>query len=150
MTVKFQRERAQDIFADLKPLFEAHWKELTTNPDVALDPDFDTYRAIEDAGALRCFTARDADKEIIGYAIFFVRSNLHNKTSLRAFQDLVFIKPDCRGGGRGFIKWCDKELESEKVQFIVRSTNAASDFGPPILKPMGYELVNHVYQRRLF
>lgn len=147
-STSFQRERSQDIFHEVMPLLELHYKEISHYHDIPLDPDFEKYEAMENAGAVRTFTARDEEKNIIGYAVFFVRHNLHYKTSFQAYQDILFIHPERRGFGFKFIKWCDEQLKDEGVQVVYHHVKTAHNFGP-VLERMGYECIDLIYGKRL-
>ena len=87
--MKFQRQKAQDVFKEMIPLLEAHWQEIAHYKDIPLDPDFDAYFRAEDAGMLRVFTARDENDVLIGYAVFLIRFNIHYKSSKQALQDVI-------------------------------------------------------------
>jgi hypothetical protein len=78
------------------PTSRTHWREITHYADIPLDPDIDTYNTMEVIGALRCFTAREQGR-LVGYAVFFIRHNLHYRSSLQAMQDVLFVLPEHRG-----------------------------------------------------
>ena len=146
--INFKREVAQDCFQEAMPLLMAHWEEIAHYKDIPLDPDFEQYAKCEQSGMLRCYTARIDENALVGYAVFFVRSNPHYKTSIQASQDILFISKNHRGMGGRFIKWCDEELRSEGVAVVYHHIKAAHNFGP-MLERFGYELVDLIYSRRL-
>lgn len=146
----FARE-SYEVFANLpvfKFLLKEHWSEIAHYPDIPLAPDWETYCKAEAIGALRVYVAR-AESAPVGYAIFFVRPHLHYKTSIQAQQDVLFVAKEHRGFGAKFLQWCDEQLRAEGVQVILHHVKAAHDFGP-LLKRLGYELVDLVYARRVF
>ena len=67
---------------------------------------------------------------------------------LYAVQDIVFIDPECRGGGFKFIRWCDEQLRELGVNVVTHHIKAAHNFGPA-LERMGYTLQDLIYSRRL-
>lgn len=146
--MRFARERFQDTIDEAMPLVTAHYDEIAHFKDIPLDPDHVMYAALEDAGVLRVFTARTDEDQLIGYAVFFVRPNIHYKTSLQAAQDVIFIHPNHRGTGGKFILWCDEELRKEGVQAVYHHVKAAHNFGP-MLERFGYQLIDLIYGRRL-
>lgn len=146
--MKYQREKAHDVIAEIKPLIEKHYLEIAHFQDIPLVPDYQAYMNAEDNGALRVFTVRSEDGLMIGYAIFFVRLNIHYSTSLQASQDILFVDPDHRGTGAKFILWCDQQLKDEGVQAVYHHVKEAHNFGP-MLERMGYQLVDLIYTRRL-
>lgn len=146
--ITFQKELLKDCMEEMKPLFTEHWKEIAAYDDIPLDPDEERYYNIEREGVLRVYTARAESKELIGYAVFFVNTNAHYKTSLQASQDIIFIHPKHRGIGGRFILWCDEQLKAEGVQVVFHHLKAKHNFGP-MLERFGYELVDLIYGKRL-
>lgn len=146
--MNFQRERFDTIFDEAYPLFELHFKEIAHYQDIPLAPELKTYTHLEDIGAARTFTSRDESGALIGYAVFFVKHNIHYSSSLQASQDIIFLHPEKRGEGYKFIAWCDEQLRAEGVQVVYHHTKAKHSFGPT-LERMGYELVDLIYGRRL-
>ncbi len=145
------RELLNDgLLEEVGPLLRAHWVEIAHYPDIPLDPDFNSYRALEAQGNLRVFTARDAlaGMELVGYACFIVRANIHYRTSLQAVQDVLYIRPDRRGFGRDFISWCDEELRKDGVQVVYHHVKLAHDWGR-LLERLGYERIETIWGRRL-
>jgi GNAT superfamily N-acetyltransferase len=147
--MQFQKEQlSPELFAEMLPLLTAHYKEIAHYQDIPLEPDYSSYKHLSDSDCLRIFTARNDDKELIGYCVYFVRENLHYKSSLQAVQDIVYVRPDCRGVGARLIKWSDEQLKADKVQVVYQHVKSAHNFGP-MLERMGYELVDLIYARRL-
>jgi len=145
--MRFSRESLK-TYDEAYPLIIEHYKEISNFHDIKLDPDFEIYKAVEDAGTLRVFTARDDSGTLIGYAVFIVKSNIHYKSSLQATQDVIFIKKKNRGTGMKFISWCDEQLKSEGVQVVYHHVKVKQNFGPA-LERLGYELIDLIYGRRL-
>lgn len=152
--MRFQRETLTPaLYDELKPLLEKHFHEIAHYQDIPLDPAIEQYLSIEKMGALRVFTCRefvDYEETLIGYAVFFVRPNLHYKNSLQASQDILFIHHAFRHAGFGakFLSYCDGELKKEGVQVVYHHVKQAHNFGP-LLERLGYELVDLIYGRRL-
>ena len=146
--MRFTQETVEQNVAESKPLLESHFKEIAQFQDIPLDPDYDQYIALEKAGFIRCFIARDTDGAMVGYAVYFVRNNLHYRGSLQAVQDVIFIKPEFRGRGGRFILWCDEKLKEQGVQVVYHHVKSKFNFGP-MLEKCGYELVDLIYARRL-
>lgn len=144
----FQQEILSAIWDELIPLLKEHWKEIAHYSDIPLDIDRATYERLEQAGAIRLYTLRD-DRELVGYACFFINNHPHYKSSKQAQQDVIYISPKSRGGsGYWFIKECDSELRREGVQVVSHHVKAAHNFGP-MLERIGYTLQDLIYTRRL-
>jgi hypothetical protein len=147
--MNYQRERFLDVVAEATPLLVRHWKEIAHYQDIVLNPDISGYVDIERRGGLRLFTARDG-KKLAGYAVFFIRHNMHYQDSLQAVQDVLFLDEGYRKGFTGIklIKYADEALRDEGVQVVYHHIKSAHNFGP-ILERMGYQLVDLIYARRL-
>ena len=148
-TIAFAREPLADCREDLRPLLEDHWREIAHYQDIPLRPDWEAYTRIERDGGLRIFTLRDYGV-LRGYAVFFVRWNLHYMTSLQAAQDVLYLDPILRGQALGaqFIAWCDEELRKEHVQVVYHHVKLSHDWGA-LLARLGYERVETIWSRRL-
>lgn len=146
--IEYGSERVSEIWKEIYPLFEKHWDEISHFKDIPLEPDYDLYVKMDGLGMVRVYTARE-NGVLIGYSVYLIRPNLHYKSSLQANQDVIYIRPERRGFGSKFIAWCDEKLREEKVQIVTHHVKEAHDFSP-VLKRMGYELVDKLYCRRLF
>jgi hypothetical protein len=84
--ISFQQESLVTTKEDARPLLEKHWEEIALNKDVIkLNPDWDAYADLEDAGILKIFTAR-SDGKLIGYFVVFVKAHIHYKDHLRGIN----------------------------------------------------------------
>lgn len=172
-----QREpMTRELLAEALPLLQAHWSEVAHFQDIPLDVDEEAYLNADALGMLRCYTVRretdvrrgplpstallqegiydqratwSIEQRLVGYALYFVRPNLHYKTSVQASQDVIYLDPSVRGGtGYRFITWCDDQLRAEGVVAAYQHSKAAHDFGK-LLQRQGYELVDLIYAKRL-
>lgn len=147
-TASFQREKIVDIWQEMLPLLEAHWREVALFQDIPLEVDWEAYSRMEGADAVRLYTLRNELEELIGYSVFFIVQHPHYKSSKQAQQDVIFISPKARGIGKQFIQDCDEELRKEGVQVVSQHVKAAHNFGP-VLERIGYQLSDLIYVRRL-
>ena len=146
--MRFARETLSSIKDEIEPLLELHWREIAHYQDILLEPDWAAYFRAEELGLARFYTARDDQGYLIGYIVFFLRFNIHYKSSLQASQDILFIHPERRGFGAKFIAWCDDQLKLEGVQAVYHHVKQAHNFGP-LLERLGYSLVDLIYAKRL-
>lgn len=146
--MQFCLEKIKDNLEEVEPILHEHYKEIAHFQDIPLDPDYDQYIQLEDAGVTRFYVARDKDNYMIGYALFFVRHNIHYKTSLQAMQDIIYIRKQSRGIGGRFIAWCDEQLRAEGVNVVYHHVKNEHNFGP-LLEKLDYKLIDHIYGRRL-
>ena len=144
--IVFAHESVADVRSEIEPLLAMHWREIAHYQDIPLDPDWDFYLM---SPSVRVFTARDGGR-LIGYGVFFIGPSRHSKTSVQAVEDILFLHPEYRGGraGYGLVRYCDDQLKAEGAQVVYQHVNSEHDFGP-LLKRCGYELVDHIYGRRL-
>lgn len=142
----FSRERVTPKLIDeLVPIIAAHYHEIANFKQVACEPDFSRYEALDKAGFLRVYTAR-LDGKLVGYSVFSVLNPIHFKRSLQAHEDLLFLDPKMRKGldGYRFIRWCDQELTKEGVEVIYHHVKRDHNHGA-LLERQGYELVDMVW-----
>jgi len=147
---QYQRESVAELWDELAPLLEAHYREIAIWHDIALDPDREIYERIEALGQLRVYTVR-ADRRLIGYAVFFVRPNLHYRQSVWAQQDVVFVAPEHRhrGVGQLLLAFAEGELRVEGVQVVVHHVKLAHPQLGAVLQQLGYEPAETIYAKRL-
>jgi GNAT superfamily N-acetyltransferase len=157
MTTELLSERVtfteQPLTAELidaaLPLLEAHYREIAHYPDIPLVIDRAMYLQAAAQGMVRVFLFFDGP-DLQGYAVFFVKTNMHYATSRQATQDILYLAPKYRGQllGARFIDWCDAQLRKAGVQVVYQHVKTAHDFGPT-LDRLGYERVEAIWARRL-
>lgn len=158
----FQRERPHELLDEARPLFEAHYKEIAHYQDIALDINEAAYCELEEAGLLRCFTAR-YNGDLVGYCVFIVRPNLRYSQSLQASQDILYLDKSRRGAlyGKRLLDFCHERLRAEGVQVVYQHSKAdaqirdaigeighRTDVGR-IFEKLGYELIDLIHGKRL-
>lgn len=147
MNSTVQREAPADVLEEIKPLLQAHWREIAHYQDIPLQPDYDWYLTCP---ALRCFTSRNQGGRITGYVVFGVAANKHYMTSVQAVQDILFVDPRDRGGvGRQLIRSSDAALKAEGVQVVYHHQKLAHPALGELLRGEGYEPVEVIWAKRL-
>jgi hypothetical protein len=153
------------LLTEALPLLAEHWGEVAHYQDIPLNVDVDGYLAA--AESIRCYTVRGpaneyhirtrergqwclAANELVGYALFFVRANLHYSQSVQAVQDVVYLHPSVRGGtGARFLAYCDAQLTAEGVQVVYHHAKHAHPQLATALSRLGYTPVETIYGKRL-
>jgi hypothetical protein len=107
----------------------------------------EVYEALERPECLRLFTAR-VDGHLVGYCAYFVRRNMHYKSSLQALQDLVVMLPENSEALPDLIGFAEGELGAEGVQVIYHHASAAPSLDGAALERMGYEVLDHIWAKR--
>ena len=98
--VHFAVESFADVWPEAEPLTRPHWKEIAKNKGLlTLNPDLDKYRRLDANGHLLLVTAR-ADGDLIGYFVWIISAHPHYKHVLAGEEDLHFLSPEYRSGGR--------------------------------------------------
>lgn len=146
----FQRERVHSLWPELRPLLKQHWREIAHYDDIPLCPDEVKYEALENANLLRIFTVRIAG-DLVGYAVCMVGFALHYASSIQAVHDVLWLKPEHRETSLGWqlLKFYQRELKKEGVQVDAQHVKAKHTKLGRLLEGDGYELVDHVYLKRL-
>ena len=135
---------------EIASLCVRHWEEIAHNKDfIKLDPDWDKYANLANAGMMSVTTARDGSI-LVGYQIYFVMPHLHYKQSLTAMSDVLFLAPEHRIGAAGIrlMKAAEEELVKLGVQRIVQNVKLSNDWGS-ILERMGYKPFERIYTKIL-
>lgn len=148
--ITYQQESLVTTKEDARPLLEKHWEEIALNKDtIKLNPDWDAYADLEDAGILKIFTAR-SDGNLIGYFVVFVRSHIHYKDNLFAYNDILYLDKDYRKGftGSKLIKFAEKCLKEDGVSVIVVNTKRHKPFDV-LLSWLGYKHIENIYSKVL-
>lgn len=137
MNIKYNTESFKSIWNEICPILSDHYEEVAFYKDIPLEVDKNQYFELDDTGYIKVFTARE-NGVLIGYNIFFLRHNMHYKSSFQAANDVIYIQKDKRGFGREFIKWCEEELIKTGVQVIGYHIKFSHDWGH-VLTEMGYD-----------
>ena len=148
--IAYQQESLVTAKNDMLPLLEMHWKEIALNQDkIKLNPDWDAYADLEDAGVLRIFTARK-DGVMIGYFVCFVKAHIHYKDNLFAYNDVLFLDADHRRGfvGPKLMKFAEKCLRDDGVDVLVVNTKRHKPFDV-LLRWLGYSHIENLYSKVL-
>lgn len=131
-------ERMADILPELHLLHVLHWNETEAyRHGFALNPDYLRYQAIERAGGLIQFTARNGG-ELVGNLRLFLSQSLHTQTSL-VTEDTIFLKPEHRGGflSMAMLRFAEQAVVSLGAQEI-RSNSKLVNRADVLMRRMKY------------
>jgi len=134
---------------EFEQLFPLHYEELCVTKEFELEPDYDAYRRVAQAGMLRCVTVRN-DDELIGYVIFFISPHLHYKSCVTATEDIYFVRKDFRKGRVGIklFQYAEQVLRHCGVQRIVMNTKVHLD-NSKLFEYLGYKMTDKVFTKIL-
>ena len=146
--VSFQQEFLCQVEVDIVPLIEDHWEEIGQNKGpIKLNPDWDAYKNLEQAGLLNVFTARSQGK-LVGYFVVIVARHIHYKDHIFASQDLLYLCPEYRKGMTAIklVKFAEKYLKEDGVSVMVMNTNIEKPFDL-LLERLGFTYTERLYSK---
>lgn len=146
--MKYQQEFLPTVENDIRPLIQKHWEDIALNKDkIKLNPDWDAYYVLEQAGVLKIFTAREGDK-LVGYFVVIIQYNMHYKDHLFASNDIIFLHPDYRKGRTGIklIQFAEKCLKEDGVSVLTINTKVHKPFDK-LMEFLGFGLIERVYSK---
>ena len=149
--ITYARECYDEVIIDIGLLLPEHYRELALyQADIALDPDFDKYRALGDAGAIAFYTAR-LNGELIGYAIYAViERQLHYRHRF-AVNDICWNAPEHRnfGVGSGLFDFVEADLAKDGPIVVMTETKTSAPQLAALLTARGHETIGLVLAKRL-
>lgn len=146
--MKFQQESFIEVCDDIKPLIKEHWEKIALNKDkIKLNPDWEEYERLYNAGNLKIYTARK-EHELVGYFIVVIAPHIHYKDHLFANCDIIYVKPDSRAGMTGYklIAYAEKELKKLGVSVLNINTKTHSPFDKLLVR-MNFGLIERLYSK---
>src|SRR5215472_3287368 len=96
-TISFAEEQITVIGAEAFDLLVRNYREVETDQDLPLDPDWQSYLIAERHGNLVVLTAR-VDRKLVGYLVYSIRRNRHVDVK-EAYCDDFYVLPDYSQSG---------------------------------------------------
>lgn len=143
---EFSEASFTDTLESIKPIYAQNHAE-TGIYDMPFNPDYERYIFLEREGNLRFFLAK-FQNEIVGFAVFFIDSEIMQKELISATQSATYVAKQHRGLGYPFMKFCDDILKKQGINSVWRQASAKHDIGK-VYERMGYTLIEKSYLRRL-
>lgn len=146
----FQVERFRDIEPEIHPLHQQHWSETEAHRHgIAMNPDYEAFKASERAGQLIQFTAREGTGQLVGNIRMYLYTSLHTQT-LAAREDTFYIVPAHRQGFTAIRFWQFMEdcLAAIGVREITTDSKVVNNVGR-LNEYLGYKHVANQYHRFL-
>lgn len=134
----------------MQSLLPLHYDELTKNKDIMiLEPDYDKYQLLEDAGVLFGLYAYEDDK-LVGYSLNIVSPHLHYKSVVMCSNDLLFLTPEKRQGRVGLmlIKETERVAKERGCNFMLWHAKESTALAA-ILPKMGCKVQEVMYSKGL-
>ena len=115
--------------------------------DIFLSPNWIMYEKLTQLGRFHAVTARKEDKTIVGYCSTIIARHLHYDFTM-GVNDIIYLEPEYRGYGMKLIRFVDECLKRKGVKFVTIAIKPHLDFSP-VVKRLGYELLESQYFRRI-
>lgn len=150
MVLKYKQEFLVTFVPDVLELVERDWLEVQHDSSTSkLDPDWDSYKLLEDNNSLYVFTCRDNDK-LVGYFTVFILPNLHSKGSTRAVNDAIFLDKPYRKGFAGIklIKFAESCIRDDGHKMLSVSTTEINPIDSLMVR-LGYYKVSTSFEKVL-
>jgi len=147
MQVVYQDENIS--VRELSELYQDHYEELSVTKEFQLNPDYESYDRLAQAGMLRVITCR-VDGNLAGYIIFFIQPHMHYKDCLTAFEDIYYISKPYRKGRIGIklFQYAEEVLKGIGVNRIIYGTKIHLD-NSRLFEYLGYKHTDKVYTKLL-
>jgi GNAT superfamily N-acetyltransferase len=146
--VKYQQEFLSQVEDEVTPLAVLEWEESGHSTE-NLNIDWETYFALEEAGRLKFFTARDGDR-LVGYFVVLVITPLTAKADLVGVYDAVYVHKDYRKSmvARRLFKFVEDCMREDYIYRVVASSSSKNPIGR-FLERMGYGEIETKYEKVL-
>lgn len=145
--MRFQKESLGEAASDILQLVPDHYSEVSTYQGEVIAPQFELLKILEEKGHLFIFTARDEKQSLQGYAVFTLAPHFHYSRIKIASSTLLYMRPETRGHGVSFIRFCDESMKNLGADGIQYSVTDQKDFSP-VLKRMGFKKLETLYIRK--
>jgi hypothetical protein len=141
----YRVEKMMDVLDEFKNLSVHHWMEIANYQDkIPLEPDWDKYRKIEEAGMLMFMTVR-VSGSMVGYCAFIITPHLHYKSCVTAMNDLVYVRPEYRGFiGAKLIKESERTVVALGAKRVIWHVKPGDRDWRSVLEKMGYLLEEYM------
>lgn len=147
---------AVEAFSKVRPEIEIlmveHWNEVASLAKQApLDPAWEVYEKVDEAGLLRVITAREGG-ELAGYVVMMLSPALHYKSVLTANDTAHFLKKSHRKGlaGARLLKAAENSMREEGVHMLRFHTKARPDINKSrLFEALGFKLQELIYLKHL-
>lgn len=149
--ITFSVECFSDVYAELLPLLNAHYGEISTHKDhgIPLSPQVETYRAREADGTLLMVIGRN-EGEIVAYFVAFIAPALHYCSCLTCLPDIFFVEKTRRGAmiGTKMFRFVEQELRRRGVKRWAVGSKVAHD-ASALFRHLDFEPVETTFEKWL-
>lgn len=137
--LSYQIEPFAAAIPEIKQHVAAHWEEVASRKDLrTLDPDWDTYLAMDQLGRVTLGTVRQ-NGALVGYLMMVSRGDLNSRGTQGAESAVYYVAPRPMRGlvQRNLIRFVVAHLRSRGIEYI-KFRNKLSADNSPILRNCGF------------
>lgn len=146
----FQKESLRAVRPEMETLIRRHYEEVVSNPEVTvLDPDWERFEFMEDAGVVHTLTAR-VEGALVGYVVHLVVPSLHYRGLIQAHDDAHYLSPEYRKGWAAIkmLRAAEEMLMEVGVDAICYHTKERADIHRgPVFARLGYKPQERIYTK---
>ena len=143
----FAEETFKEVFEEIQELLKKHKEEIGMfGKDIELDPDWEMYKTLAEAGILNIITMRMRG-HLLGYYISFIVRHLHYNVKVSS-NDILYIEKGYRGHALSFFKYIQKNLKVKGIIIMSFNIKPIVDFRT-VAEYLGFELLEYTYFKRL-
>jgi ribosomal protein S18 acetylase RimI-like enzyme len=149
-TISFAEEKIAVISHEAFELLVRNYREVETDQDLPLDPDWEAYLAAERLGSLVVLTAR-VDRKLVGYLVYSIRRNRHVDVK-EAYCDTFYVLPEYRQSGIALrlLRFGEDEMRKRQVKLLYHcSKTDPKHHKGAIFEHLGYHAEEVTYSKRL-
>lgn len=145
--MKYAQEHISNIKEELSSIIKEHWQDAEQDNSYALNPDWDSYYALEQSGNMKAYTVR-IDGTLVGYASLYITKSLYAKDRIEAHYDMIYVMPKYRKGktAANFIKYIEQQLIEIGAKRINIATLSHQPFDR-LLEWLNYKHTEKVYSK---
>jgi GNAT superfamily N-acetyltransferase len=150
MPLTFTVEPWAQVWPELAPFWEQHWREVAIDQDhIKLDINLGWYDEMAACGMLHVVVARDAG-QVVGYLLAMVRYHPRYKTSLTGIVDIYWLHPSYRRGYNGsrLLKYAEASLRQRGCERLYSAVKLSLDVGK-VYERLGWIATERLYTKLL-
>lgn len=138
-----------ELYAEMISLIKLHHEEVASGFGM-LDIDLELYFTLTTLDMFKIVTARNDNKEMIGYMTFILGANPHRKGKKIANQDAIFVHPDYRNGMLGvkLMKASEKIVKEYGCGGMIVASKAHIDISNLYIR-LGFSPYEHTFYKEL-
>ena len=150
MTAHCRLAKIAEVRGRIEPLLRAHWEEIAQHRTIApLNPYWEYYYAMERANRLVVVVAENGF-DLVGYSVYFPAPMLHNMPIVMAKNDIIYLRPEYRGGSLAMRMMKMGEAEAKRIgaSIVSMHVKVGHDYSPLLLH-VGYAEAETIFTKEL-